>query len=56
MKDLLIIAIVLFVLWYVVRNGLFAQLGSGNAMSGVNSWQGRGFTAQTPFGNFSGGF
>lgn len=51
MKDLLIIAIVLFVLWYVVRNGLFAQLGSGY---GVPSQ--RGFSAQTPWGNFSGGF
>ena len=56
MKDLLIIAAALFVMWYVVSHGLFAQLGSGLAPGNANSWQGRGFTANTPFGSFSGGF
>lgn len=50
MKNLIIVAAVLFVLWYAMRNGLFAQLGSGGVPAR------RGFSFETPWGNYAGGF
>ena len=52
MKNLIIVAAVLFVLWYALRNGMFAQLGSGLAPA----QQRRGFNFQTPWGSYAGGF
>lgn len=52
MKDLIIIGAVLFVLWYAMRNGVFAQLGGGYAPPQSRQW----FSAQTPWGNYGGGF
>jgi len=52
MKAVLI-AVVVLVLWMVLRNGLFGSLTTGApAYAPRGNW----FTAETPFGNFGGGF
>lgn len=51
MKNLIIVAAVLFVLWYAMSRGLFAQLGSGLAPRQSGNF----FNFETPWGNYAGG-
>lgn len=50
MKDVLIAAAVLFVLWYAMSRGMFSQLGSAFAPQQKNF-----FNFETPWGNYAGG-
>lgn len=52
MKDFVIAAAVIFVIWYAMRNGIFAQMGGGLAPRE----SGRFFNFETPYGNYAGGF
>ena len=52
MKDWVILGAVLFVLWYAMRNGLFAQLGGGLA---PQQPRGNWFNVETPWGNYAAG-
>lgn len=53
MKDFLIAAGVIFVIWYAMRNGIFAQLGGGLA---PQQPRGNWINVETPWGNYAGGF
>lgn len=52
MKDFVIAAAVIFVIWYAMRRGVFAQLGGGL----VPNENRRFVNFETPWGNYAGGF
>lgn len=57
MKDWVVILIVVFVLWYALRNGVFAQLGGGNSPAApFMGYQGSFVNFETPWGNYAGGW
>lgn len=65
MKDWVLVAVVVFVLWYALRNGVFAQLGGGQSpaspfgglLGGFPRPMGGNFiSAETPWGNYAGGW